>query len=938
MGQDQGTLKNAKGEAEAMIDNADHLFSSPECRREAVLRWVAAANLGHPTAAVNAGWCHLRGLGIERDPAAALGFFRRAADAGYADGAASAAFCQQWGIGCSPDPSKAVALYRAACEAAPASPIALVNLGWCLLRGVGVEPDPAAAAELLRRAAEMDDPAAHTALGWRHVHGGDSALALDMFRRAAEGGDECGLGWCHQVGCGLERDPAAAAAIYRRGAEEMLPAAMICLGLCYESGQGVPCSAGEAASLYSRAAAIGGPSAFTTLGVCFEQGNFVERSVERAIDLYRRGACCGDPDAIFRLARCLKNTCEGSSEALFLFSQAAAFGHKEAEKALKSYEGGVSSVPSNGFPTSLHEPENSPVLPFPGSSHKAQKQSLMINKENEALQRMREENETLKAKLKDEKAVQETLKEENETLKEKVKEESTLKEKMAEALQKMREENETLKAIVQEEAAINKKVKEENEVLTTTMKEIKEKADNSEIQRISVTGKKLQQDHCTFNRGELALLDLDRLDLNTAQLLGGGCNGCVSSAVVKPPDDNMAHSSGSERRKVALKMMFNYSAGVQTRLQKVFFEREAEVGLIHPHWCCANVCSTFRAKTQWNLIPPKIRPKYTIVNDSMIRVGGYEHGDGTPVFERTTYITMELGEYNLQSALSNALGHYGATQGQFEQPNLPQLTFCLLCACYNFNSNDWFHCDIKLDNVLAMKRPGISGLLWVLCDFGTAQHPVNGEFICPQGETFPGCEANRSPECRHPQKIPPRYLKYLLTKNDVWAIGCVIYECVCGKHPYHSGNVTDTPLLESQEPFSIPPDKRVYNPEAAAMACHLLERDTNKRPTAKQAMLVCGALMFLPPPHPANLCSTSASLFEESRAFFSSPENTPAIQSMIWEIHKDNVTALEALHSPPTVDQLSSLVFTNEVLNSPSLFVSSLCAFCESRKSSLTSP
>ncbi|KAH3732699.1 FK506-binding protein 15 [Pelomyxa schiedti] len=461
----------------------------------------------------------------------------------------------------------------------------------------------------------------------------------------------------------------------------------------------------------------------------------------------------------------------------------------------------------------------------------------------------------------------------------------------------------------------------EREELEITKKKLRE----TERKLLVVTGKKLKGDFCRFRGGELALADLNMLDLSSAIFHGGGQSGCVNSVTVLPQVTSTAMTLTPQPvepgRRVALKMMLNYSAGIQSKQQKAFFDREAEVGLIYPHWCFCNIFSVFRADTKLSLIQGK--HNYVLVDDNLHYVDASHsyYPEEVPVFNRTTYITMELGKYTLERAVAHTFNRCGAQQALDVQPlshsQLLQLSFCLLCACGHLNSKGWYHCDIKLDNVLAMERPGVAGQFWALCDFGTSLYSANGEFVFPPGESFSGNAANRAPECHTPQWMPSGSKKYILGRNDVWAIGCVLYEAICGQHPYLRANQIDLNLLQSKSvgSFTVPSPSREPNLGVSALASYLLERDYTKRPSAKQAMLISGALMFLPP---------------QALSQFATDNNKSAIHSHIWSTHEANVSAMEAgttKHTPPTVTQLSSLIFTNKALKDLELCTSSLRSF-----------
>ncbi|KAH3759805.1 actin beta/gamma 1 [Pelomyxa schiedti] len=478
-------------------------------------------------------------------------------------------------------------------------------------------------------------------------------------------------------------------------------------------------------------------------------------------------------------------------------------------------------------------------------------------------------------------------------------------------------------------------------------------------QLLLTTGKNLQAEICHFEKGRMGLVELESLETSTAVTIGKGCNGSVHKVDLR----SAAIRSSTQPTTVALKMMFNFSAGERTKHQKDWFDRECEVGFMHPHWCLANIYNYFRGDTQLNLVPSELRPKYALVDDARRWVEGSTDYDAIPIFKRTTFLTIELGQCTLDSRLSDKFGRFprkplpldggNPLSGAHTQIGLLQLAFCLLCACYNLNSHGWFHCDIKIDNVLLMNRPNVSGSSWVLCDMGTSIRCPDGEdfILLNEGECMDGNQSNRAPELFHsvPQpKISGQIYsqrKYQLGKNDVWAVGCVLFEAICGQHPYARANQPiDIEFISSttKPPFVVPPQFQSSS-WASALIPHLLERENFRRPSAKQAMLICGAIMFFPHPHCDWLCAPSS--MEEAINFFSG--TTKAIEAILFDIHSANVSALsktvntastttktttKSSAALPTVEQVCSLVFTNEALADVASFQATMLEFCEQRE------
>jgi uncharacterized protein len=151
--------------------------------------WVhALATDGVPSAQVCYGRLLLEGTGVEKDPVAALLWFRRAAARGDIDATNMVGRCLDNGWGTPVNPDGAAEHYI--CAAGAGHAWAQYNLGHLYLDGRGVRADFARAHSYYRRAADQ---------------GHERAMNL--------------VGRCAEEGWGRERDIAAATEWYRRSAE-----------------------------------------------------------------------------------------------------------------------------------------------------------------------------------------------------------------------------------------------------------------------------------------------------------------------------------------------------------------------------------------------------------------------------------------------------------------------------------------------------------------------------------------------------------------------------------------------------------------------------------------------------------------------------------------------------------------------------------------------
>ncbi|KAE8218658.1 hypothetical protein CF319_g7508 [Tilletia indica] len=95
-----------------------------------------------------------------------------------------------------------------------------------------------------------------------------------------------------------------------------------------------------------------------------------------------------------------------------------------------------------------------------------------------------------------------------------------------------------------------------------------------------------------------------------------------------------------------------------------------------------------------------------------------------------------------------------------------------------------YHRDLKPENILCLD----GGRRVVLADFGLAtQEPTSSDFGC--GSTF-----YMGPEC---QGGPLRRIsKYSTPANDVWSLGVILVNLVCGRNPWKQACVSDQTFME----------------------------------------------------------------------------------------------------------------------------------------------
>jgi serine/threonine protein kinase len=131
------------------------------------------------------------------------------------------------------------------------------------------------------------------------------------------------------------------------------------------------------------------------------------------------------------------------------------------------------------------------------------------------------------------------------------------------------------------------------------------------------------------------------------------------------------------------------------------------------------------------------------------------------------------------------------------------------------------HCDVKPDNVLMLRGPGIAGWPRVkLIDFGVARfqgEPGIGD------EVVSGTPAYMAPEQWHGEATQA---------SDIYALGCVLYELVTGRPPF-TGSYADIMHAHLEAP-PVPPAqlRRDLPPALEALILAMLAKAPRARPVS----------------------------------------------------------------------------------------------------------
>jgi eukaryotic-like serine/threonine-protein kinase len=135
------------------------------------------------------------------------------------------------------------------------------------------------------------------------------------------------------------------------------------------------------------------------------------------------------------------------------------------------------------------------------------------------------------------------------------------------------------------------------------------------------------------------------------------------------------------------------------------------------------------------------------------------------------------------------------------------------------------HCDVKPENIFLQENDNV-----VLCDFGIARW-VSGRSLFRFGFTSPlGTPAYMAPELLWGKRGSVR--------SDIYAVGVVLYELLCGRTPFEEHNTFE---FLSQHISHDPPSILIWNlalsPGLATVVMRAIRRDPRKRYASMHGLL-----------------------------------------------------------------------------------------------------
>ena len=166
----------------------------------------------------------------------------------------------------------------------------------------------------------------------------------------------------------------------------------------------------------------------------------------------------------------------------------------------------------------------------------------------------------------------------------------------------------------------------------------------------------------------------------------------------------------------------------------------------------------------------------------------------------------------------------GARQGFLEEEHVMRWFVDVLLALHYLHSHGIVHRDVKASNVFldgAAQSDAPAGV--VLGDFGIA-HVVDAE-------------AHEATVSGTPQYMAPELLQsgnVHSFQSDVWALGCVLYEMLCFRHPFDAKDVSS--LVVKVIRGNFPPLPQRYSRDVCELVVRLLDVDPSTRPTVEEVL------------------------------------------------------------------------------------------------------
>lgn len=188
--------------------------------------------------------------------------------------------------------------------------------------------------------------------------------------------------------------------------------------------------------------------------------------------------------------------------------------------------------------------------------------------------------------------------------------------------------------------------------------------------------------------------------------------------------------------------------------------------------------------------------------------------------EGLQFLVMELVE-------GRSLRDVTKTQGPLESALVAEIASQICAALDEAHRQHIVHRDIKPDNIIVNFTP--AGLRVKVLDFGIAKLRDDTSSHLTQTGSVMGTPHYMSPEQCLGEELDSR--------ADIYSVGIVVYELLCGRVPFNSPISTAVVVQHVNQP---PPSLRGINPtisaEVEAVVFHALEKSRHARPATAGAL------------------------------------------------------------------------------------------------------
>jgi DNA-binding NarL/FixJ family response regulator/tRNA A-37 threonylcarbamoyl transferase component Bud32 len=213
----------------------------------------------------------------------------------------------------------------------------------------------------------------------------------------------------------------------------------------------------------------------------------------------------------------------------------------------------------------------------------------------------------------------------------------------------------------------------------------------------------------------------------------------------------------------------------------------------------------------------------------------------TARFELEGRITSQLSHPNIVGIHDYGMTDYGAPYLVMDYENGPTLADVLarekriketkarqifkqiIAGLAHAHSKGIVHRDIKPSNIILVPKDAETFTVKIL-DFGLAKLTKADVVDMPQsltqsGQVF-GSPIYMSPEQCRGEEVDQR--------ADIYALGCLMYEVICGRPPFHGSTAIDTMSMHLSEE-AAPPDQSACSPTMRGILYKCLRKDREER-------------------------------------------------------------------------------------------------------------